>query len=116
MDGSTDGGSFSMGLIAPKGLPRDRESTIVTVSVAIKLDPKLLQAYLNRVYAFSGRGLYDKVIMDLNHAPQMNPGNAYVYSRRALVFQRKSDDRKAIADYKKACQLGLGSGCANYQK
>ena len=94
----------------------DTLETIVTASVAIKLDPKLLQAYLNRAWAFNERELHDKAIMDLNHALQMDPGNAFIYTRRALVFQHKGDDRKAIADYQKACQLGLEIGCANYQK
>jgi hypothetical protein len=94
----------------------DPLETIVTASVAIKLDPKLLQAYLNRAWAFSERNLFDKAIMDLNQALQMDPGNAFVYTRRALVFQRKGDDRSAVSDYEKACQLGLETGCVNYQK
>jgi DNA-binding transcriptional MerR regulator len=94
----------------------DTLETIVTASVAIKLDPKLLQAYLNRAWAFNERALYDKAIMDLNHALQLDPGNAVVYTKRALIFQRKGDDPKAIADYEKACQLGLEIACENYQK
>jgi tetratricopeptide (TPR) repeat protein len=90
--------------------------TIVTASVAIKLDPKLLKPYLNRAWAFSERRLYDKAIMDLSRAIQMDPGNAFVYNRRGLIFQRKGDDRKAVADYEKACKLGLELGCKNYQK
>jgi DNA-binding transcriptional MerR regulator len=94
----------------------DTLETIVTTSVAIKLDPKLLQAYLNRAWAFNEKALYDKAIMDLNHALQLDPGNAVVYTRRALIFQRKGDDSRAIADYEKACQLGLEMACENYQK
>lgn len=94
----------------------DTLETIVAASVAIKLDPKLLQAYVNRAWAFNERELYDKAIMDLNHALQIDPANAFVYTRRALAFQGKGDDRKAIADYQKACQLGLESGCQNYKK
>jgi DNA-binding transcriptional MerR regulator len=94
----------------------DTLETIVTTSVAIKLDPKLLQAYLNRAWAFNEKALYDKAIMDLNHALQLDPGNAVVYTRRALIFQRKGDDPRAIADYEKACQLGLEMACENYQK
>jgi tetratricopeptide (TPR) repeat protein len=94
----------------------DPLETIVTASVAIKLDPKLFQAYLNRAWAFNERALYDKAIMDLNQALQLDPGNALVYTRRALIFQRKGDDRSAVSDYEKACQLGLETGCVNYQK
>ena len=94
----------------------DTLETIVTTSVAIKLDPKLLQAYLNRAWAFNEKALYEKAIMDLNHALQLDPGNAVVYTRRALIFQRKGDDSRAIADYEKACQLGLEMACENYQK
>jgi hypothetical protein len=94
----------------------DPLETIVTASVAIKLDPQLLQAYLNRAWAFSERALYDKAIADLNQAQQMDPGNALVYTRRALIFQHQGDDRNAVLDYEKACQLGLETGCANYRK
>jgi tetratricopeptide (TPR) repeat protein len=94
----------------------DPLETIVTASVAIKLDPKLLQAYVNRAWAFNERALYDKAILDLNQALQINPGNAFVYSSRALIFQRQGDDRKAVSDYEKACQLGLEIACENYQK
>jgi Tfp pilus assembly protein PilF len=54
--------------------------------------------------------------MDLNRALQLDPGNAVVYTKRALIFQRKGDDPRAIADYEKACQLGLEMACENYQK
>jgi tetratricopeptide (TPR) repeat protein len=94
----------------------DTLETIVATSVAIKLDPKLLQAYLNRAWAFNEKALYDKAIMDLNRALQLDPGNAVVYTKRALIFQRKGDDPRAIADYEKACQLGLEMACENYQK
>lgn len=94
----------------------DTLETIVTASLAIKLDPTLVQAYLNRAWAFSERGLYDKAIMDLSHTLQMDPDNAYAYSRRGLIFERKGDDLKAIADYEKACKLGLELGCENQQK
>lgn len=94
----------------------DPLETIVAASVAIKLDPRLLQAYLNRAWAFNERALYDKAIMDLNQALQMDPGNAFVYTRRALIFQRQGDDRNAVSDYEKACQLGLETACVNAQK
>jgi Tfp pilus assembly protein PilF/DNA-binding transcriptional MerR regulator len=94
----------------------DPLETIVTASVAIKLDPKLLQAYVNRAWAFNERALFDKAILDLNQALQINPGNAFVYSTRALIFQRQGDDRKAVLDYEKACQLGLQTACVNVQK
>ncbi len=94
----------------------DTLETIVTASLAIKLDPTIVKAYLNRAWAFSERGLYDKAIMDLSQTLQMDPDNAYAYSRRGLIFERKGDDLKAIADYEKACKLGLELGCQNQQK
>ncbi|MFC1876553.1 tetratricopeptide repeat protein [Thermodesulfobacteriota bacterium] len=89
---------------------------IITASVALTLDPGMVNAYINRSWAYSKKGQYDKAIQDCDKALDIDTDNALAYNNRGLAFQGKGDMDKAKADYERACTLGFDIGCKNYQE
>ena len=89
---------------------------IISASVAITLDPAAINAYINRSWAYSKKGLFDKAIQDCNKALELDPKNALAYNNRGLAFQGGGDLDKAKSDYQQACQLGFEVGCKNYNE
>ena len=97
-------------------LKGDAGEAIISASVALTLEPELVNAYINRSWAYSKKGQYDKAIDDCNKALNIDPDNALAYNNRGLAFQGKGDTARARADYDRACKLGLGIGCKNFQE
>jgi len=89
---------------------------IVAASVAITLDPDSVNAYINRSWAYSKKGLFDKAIQDCNKALDLDATNALAHNNRGLAFQGKGELEKAKSDYQKACRLGFKTGCNNYEE
>ena len=50
-------------------------------------------------------------LADLNQALQLSPNSAAAYNHRGTVYQALRQPEKALADWRKACELGLGSTC-----
>ncbi len=94
----------------------DAGEAIITASVAITLDSRSVNAYINRSWAYSKKGLYDKAIKDCDKALDIDGENALAYNNRGLAFQGKGDLDRAKADYERACKLGFDIGCNNYQE
>ncbi len=94
----------------------DAGEAIIAASVAITLDPNLVNAYINRSWAYSKKGLFDRAIQDCDKALNIDNDNALAYNNRGLAFQGKGDMDKAKADYDRACKLGFDLGCKNYQE
>jgi len=97
-------------------LSGNASEAIVTASVAITLDPDSVNAYINRSWAYSKKGLFDKAIQDCNKALGIDINNALAYNNRGLAFQGKGDLDKAKSDYQQACRLGFSIGCKNYEE
>ena len=89
---------------------------IINASVALTLDPNLVNAYINRSWAYSKKGLFDKAIQDCDKALEIDSDNALAYNNRGLAFQGKGELEKAKSDYDRACKLGFKIGCSNYQE
>jgi DNA-binding transcriptional MerR regulator len=94
----------------------DAGEAIISASVAITLDPGVVNAYINRSWAYSKKGQYDKAIQDCDKALDIDSDNALAYNNRGLAFQGKGDMDRAKADYERACKLGFDIGCKNYKE
>jgi tetratricopeptide (TPR) repeat protein len=97
-------------------LKGDAGEAIVAATVALTLEPELVNAYINRSWAYSQKGRYDKAIADCNKALEIDPDNALAYNNRGLAFQEKGDVNSAKADYDKACRLGFDAACRNFRE
>ncbi|MBW1914696.1 MAG: tetratricopeptide repeat protein [Deltaproteobacteria bacterium] len=47
-------------------------------------------------------GDYDSALADFNRAIELSPDDSRIYIRRGLVWSKKGEGDKAIADYDKA--------------
>ena len=90
-------------------------AAIEAADKAISLDSSLINPYINRAWALSEMGQYDKAISDCNTVLTIKPDNALALNNRGLANHRKGELRKAGEDYKKACELNLVIGCQNYE-
>jgi tetratricopeptide (TPR) repeat protein len=77
-----------------------------------KLDP----LYFWRGVSYLRLRQFDKAIKDLNKALTVDPDNSsgnnqYVYDNRGLALYNYGDKRAGIADFRKACELGLDNAC-----
>lgn len=90
----------------------DVGETIVAATVAISLDPGLTSPYVDRAWAYTRKGLYEKAIADSTRALEIDPKNALAYSTRGAAYQAAGRASKARLDYEKACDLGNETACA----
>ncbi len=96
-------------------MKNDFTTAIKAASIAIDLDSKQVSPYINRAWAYSETGVYDKAIEDCNIALALDSDNALAYNNKGLAYEKSQRPRLALTEYKKACDLGLNEGCANYR-
>ena len=72
---------------------------------ALRLDPKLALAYLNRGNAYYNKGNLDIAIADYDEALRLNPKLALAYDNRGNAYGKEGDPDRAIADYDAAIRL-----------
>lgn len=80
------------------------DDAIADFSEAIRLDPKLADAYVQRGQAMFKNGNADSAIADFSQALQIDPRHATAYKARGMTRLYKSDDDGAISDLSKAIQ------------
>ncbi len=83
----------------------DSDAAIAAFTEAIRLDPKLANAYTDRGVAYEGKGDLDKAIADYAEAIRLDPKTALAYYNRGIAYAKKRDVDKAIADYTEAIRL-----------
>jgi hypothetical protein len=88
---------------------------IEEASKAIGLDPGLVNPYINRAWAYSETGLYEKAIADCYTALAIEPENGLAFNNLGLAFHRMERLATAREYYKKACDLNLNVACNNYK-
>jgi tetratricopeptide (TPR) repeat protein len=92
----------------------DLGQAIANFSEAVRLDPKVALAYVNRGHAYYQMREYDKAISDLNEAIHLDPKLVYAYNARGLAFNMKRNYGAAIADYTEAIRLDPKSAQGYY--
>lgn len=95
---------------------RQWAEVIRTASVAISLDPGMIDPYINRAWAFCEKGFFEKAIQDCNTALSLNPDSSLAHNNRGLAYSRKGEKEKALKDYEAACKMGLELACVNFKK
>jgi lipoprotein NlpI len=83
----------------------DYDRAIADYDAALRIDPKLADAYHNRGSAWAHKGDPDRAIADFDAALRLNPKDAGVLHSRAVELTVKGDYARALADYEAALRL-----------
>jgi tetratricopeptide (TPR) repeat protein len=83
----------------------DIDKAIADLTEAIRLDPKMEDALVDRAGALARKGEYDQVIAEVDDVLRLNPRNAVALGQRAYAFEQKGDYDRAISDNTEALRL-----------
>jgi tetratricopeptide (TPR) repeat protein len=77
-----------------------------------------VQAYSinGRAVAHAGLGDFERAMAEFDRSISLCPENAWVYFNRAMVYERKGDLAKAVADYKTSLQKSVPKLCVLKRK
>src|SRR5262249_35767394 len=89
---------------------------IADLSEAIRLEPKLVFAYVDRGNAYRAKGDKDHAIADFSEAIRLDPKSADAYVDRGNAYRAKDDKDHAIADFSEAIRLDPKSADAYYNR
>lgn len=78
---------------------------------AVRLNPRYFEAYKTLDWVLARDHRWDEVVAYWNKFIQIEPDNANAYVERAGTFRHKGNMAAALADLKKACDLGNGNAC-----
>jgi Flp pilus assembly protein TadD len=79
---------------------------ISVLTNAIRLDPKLWQAYEYRGHLRFAQGDYSEALKDFNEAIRMAPQERHLYVLRARIYSAVGQPALADQDYQTASHLG----------
>lgn len=82
--------------------------SIKAYDIAIQLNPKSTNAYINRGSVKLRKGLYYGAIADFNKGIALDDQDKLSYNNRGLCKYYTKDYQGAIADFEKALQINLG--------
>jgi len=89
----------------------DRVHALADFESAIRLDPRHFESYRNVDWLLAQRGDWDGVIAHWTRYIELEPLNGQAYLERGGAYHRKGDERAALADAHKACELGAPRAC-----
>jgi tetratricopeptide (TPR) repeat protein len=94
---------------------KEYDRAIDDFNKTIELTPRNAPAYLGRGVAFVYKGQFNRALEDISRSIELNPKVSKAYDIRGLVYVQMGNPR-AIADFQKACDMGLESGCSNWKQ
>ena len=95
---------FTKGLISQES--QDYENAISHYTEAIKLNPKLVRAYINRGTAYSEKDEFDHAIADYSEAIKCSPQLAIAYYNRGMCWLHLQNWQEAQSDLIVAKSMG----------
>lgn len=81
----------------------------------IELTPLNAPAYLGRGIAFAYKGQLNRALEEISRSIELNPKVSKAYDLRGIVYAQLGNPR-AIADFQRACDMGLEQGCRNWKQ
>ena len=88
---------------------------------AIKINPKIVNAYIRCGYLYSHKHQFDLAMINYNKALEINPNDSRIYTVRGNLYMSDKKYNLAILDYSKAIKLNpknkyayFNRGTANY--
>jgi tetratricopeptide (TPR) repeat protein len=84
---------------------QDSDRAAADFDQVVRLNPKMILAYLFRAEVYSGRGNYDQAIVNHDEVIKLDPKNAFAYAGRGSAYYSKNDYDRALADFDQAIGL-----------
>jgi len=94
----------------------EQDKAIADFTEAIRLDPKLANAYHNRGKSYAETGEQDKAIVDFTEAIRLDPKDARACYNRGNSYLKKGEYDRAIADYTEVIRLDSKYALAYYNR
>lgn len=94
-------------MLAMKG---EIEMALGELNEAIRLNPKMQDAYMNRAFLWIAKQEYDKAIADCEEAIRLDPQFALGYINRAAAWKARGEYDRAISDLDEAIRLDPKDG------
>lgn len=82
---------------------------------AIQYNPHHFDSFKALDYTLAAQKRWDEIIGYWNHFLALEPDNAEAYLERAGTFHNKGDEQSALADLKRACDLGQQNACSLFR-
>lgn len=89
-----------------QGHPGTYDEAITRLQEAVRIDPDLLQAYIELDYCLKNAGRFAEAGLALKQALRLDPNSGPTYAALAEVQMRLKDYAEAIINYRKALALG----------
>ncbi len=89
----------------------DQARALGDLEQAIRLDPHHFDAYQNVDWILTQRGAWDEIIRRWSRYIELEPLNGEAYLERGGAYHRRGDASQALADARKACDLGTQKAC-----
>jgi tetratricopeptide (TPR) repeat protein len=89
----------------------DRDAAFADFEEMIRRNPRHFDSYANLRWLLSEKGDWDAIIQRWDAFLALEPLNGDAYLERGGAYHRKGDEEAALADARKACDLGNGKGC-----
>jgi tetratricopeptide (TPR) repeat protein len=92
-------------------LAEDHTRALADFVTAIRFDARNFESYRNIDFILAKRGDWDGVIRHWTQFLDLEPTNGKAYLERGGAYRQKGDQPAAVADVRKACQLGTQEAC-----
>jgi Flp pilus assembly protein TadD len=84
---------------------KNYDRAIADCNEALRVDPKHMNAFLNRGLAYAAKRNYSQAIADYDQAIRLDPKSASAFVARGKIHSEKREFAEAIADYGHAIEL-----------
>jgi Tfp pilus assembly protein PilF len=84
---------------------QELEMALIAFGEAIRLDPKMAQAFNGRAVVLGLKGDFEKALADATDALRLDPWEPEYYRTRSYVYDQLGDKENAGGDLEKADQL-----------
>lgn len=81
------------------------DKAIADFDRALRINPRLADAYNNRGNVWQAKGDLDKALTDFDQAIKLNPRHCQAFNNRANLRQSRNDFSGAINDYSRSIEL-----------
>jgi tetratricopeptide (TPR) repeat protein len=94
----------------------DYDRAIPDFSEAIRINPKLVDAWRHRGAALLGKNEFERGIADMTEVIRLDPRNVEAYNERGMAYSATGDAERAIADYNAAIRINPRFKFAYYNR